>query len=105
MANKDINRPTVFPVVVGKDCFCLLIILSAIGLLRRYPWALVSFLKKSVHNRDYPNSKKFGKWMGPIWTAQLGESLVMLIGPSWIPNSLPYWEPNSGPIRERRCLP
>jgi len=37
-----------------------------------------------------PNSKQFGKWMGPIWTAQLGESLVMLIGSSWIPNSLPY---------------
>src|SRR6218665_863012 len=47
-----------------------------------------------------PNSKKFGKLMGPIWTAQLGEGLVMLIDPSWIPNSLPYWEPNSGPIRE-----
>ena len=23
--------------------------------------------------------------MGPIWQAQLGESLVMLIGPSWAP--------------------
>src|SRR6218665_463586 len=32
--------------------------------------------------------------MGPIWQAQLGESLVMLIGPSWEPNLLPYWLPN-----------
>src|SRR6218665_1416751 len=37
--------------------------------------------------------------MGPIWQAQLGESLVMLIGPSWEPNLLPYWAPNLGPIR------
>jgi len=35
--------------------------------------------------------------MVPIWQAQLGESLVMLIGPNW--------EPNLWPIRERRCLP
>src|SRR6218665_2497001 len=32
--------------------------------------------------------------MGPIWQAQLGESLVMLIGPSWESNLLPYWAPN-----------
>src|SRR6218665_3250284 len=38
--------------------------------------------------------------MGPIWQAQLGESLVMLIGPSWEPNLLPYWAPNLGPIRQ-----
>src|SRR6218665_2141332 len=43
--------------------------------------------------------------MGPIWQAQLGQSLVMLIGPSWEPNLLPYWAPNLGPIRETRCLP
>jgi len=43
--------------------------------------------------------------MGPIWQAQLGESLVMLIGPSWEPNLLPYWAPNLGPIVETRCLP
>src|SRR6218665_396590 len=40
--------------------------------------------------------------MGPIWQAQLGESLVMLIGPSWEPNLLPYWAQNLGPIRETR---
>src|SRR6218665_3206210 len=27
--------------------------------------------------------------MGSIWQAQSGESLAMLIGPSWAPNSLP----------------
>src|SRR6218665_2296281 len=43
--------------------------------------------------------------MGPIWQAQLGESLVMLIGPSWEPNLLPYWAPNLGPVRETRCWP
>src|SRR6218665_786579 len=43
--------------------------------------------------------------MGPIWQAQLGESLVMLIGPSWEPNLLSYWAPNLGPIRETRSLP
>ena len=42
--------------------------------------------------------------MGPIWQAQLGESLVMLIGPSWEPNLLPFWAPNLGPIRETRCM-
>src|SRR6218665_2033476 len=52
-----------------------------------------------------PGSKTLGQLMGPIWQAQLGESLVMLIGPSWEPNLLPYWAPNLGPIRETRCLP
>ena len=33
----------------------------------------------------FPDSKILGQWMGPIWQAQLGESLVMLIGPSWAP--------------------
>ena len=32
-----------------------------------------------------PDSKNVGQWTGPIWQAQLGESLVMLIGPSWAP--------------------
>ena len=27
-----------------------------------------------------PDSKNVGQWMGPIWQAQLGESLIMLIG-------------------------
>src|SRR6218665_1900768 len=37
--------------------------------------------------------------MGPIWQAQLGESLVICsLAPVWLPNSLPYWEPNLGPI-------
>ena len=36
--------------------------------------------------RAYPDSKNLGQWMGPIWQAQLGESLVMLlIGPSRAP--------------------
>src|SRR6218665_2810035 len=52
-----------------------------------------------------PDSKKLGQWMGPIWQAQLGESLVMLIGPSWEPNLLPYWASNLGPIRDTRSLP
>jgi len=41
---------------------------------------------KSVKFRDFqsdPDSKKLIKWMGPIWQAQLGQSLVMLTGPSW----------------------
>jgi len=28
--------------------------------------------------------------MEPIWQAQLGETLIMLIGPRRVPNSLPY---------------
>src|SRR6218665_1464759 len=52
-----------------------------------------------------PGSKNLGQRMGPIGKAQLGEILVMLIGPSWEPNLLPYWAPNLGPIRETRCLP
>ena len=32
-----------------------------------------------------PDSKNLGQWMGPIWQAQLGESLVILTGPSWAP--------------------
>src|SRR6218665_2488514 len=52
-----------------------------------------------------PGSKNLGQLMGAILQCQLGESLVMLIGPSWEPNLLPYWAPNLGPIRETRCLP
>src|SRR6218665_2278269 len=48
----------------------------------------------------YPDSKNLMKVQ-----VQLGESLVMPIGPSWEPNLLPYWAPNLGPIRETRCLP
>src|SRR6218665_2347998 len=47
-----------------------------------------------------PRQQKFRAMNGAIWQAQLGESLVMLIGPSWEPNLLPYWAPNLGPIRE-----
>jgi len=53
----------------------------------------------------YPDSKNFGKWMRPIWQAHLGESLVMLIGPSWAPKCIALLGTNLGPIRERRCLP
>src|SRR6218665_3621522 len=41
---------------------------------------------------------------GPIWQAQLGDSLVMLIGPSWEPNLLPHWAPNFGAIRAAASL-
>src|SRR6218665_125981 len=52
-----------------------------------------------------PGSKNVGQGMGPIWQAQLGESLVMLIGPSWEPNLVPYWAPNVGPSgKENVCL-
>src|SRR6218665_4140418 len=43
--------------------------------------------------------------MGPIWQAQLGKSLVMLIGPSWEPNLLPYWAPNLGPLGKQDVCP
>src|SRR6218665_2050703 len=49
-----------------------------------------------------PRQQKFRAMNGPIWQAQLGESLVMLIDPSWEPNLLPYWAPYLGPIRETR---
>jgi len=43
--------------------------------------------------------------MGPIWQVQLGESLVMLIGPSWFPNSLSCWAPNLGPLGKEDVCP
>ena len=43
--------------------------------------------------------------MGPIWQAQLGESLVMLIGPSWEANLLPYWAPIWGPLGKQDLCP
>src|SRR6218665_1675524 len=43
--------------------------------------------------------------MGPIWQAQLGESLVMLIGSSWEPNLLPYWAPHWGPLGKQDLCP
>ena len=39
-----------------------------------------------------PDSKNLGQRMGPIWQAQLGESLVMLIGPSWAPKFIALLE-------------
>src|SRR6218665_1059486 len=43
--------------------------------------------------------------MGPIWQTQLGESLVMLIGPSWEPNLLPYWHQIWGPFGKQDVCP
>ena len=34
---------------------------------------------------NIPDSKNLVQWMGPIWQAQLGESLVMLTGSIWAP--------------------
>src|SRR6218665_3729261 len=51
-----------------------------------------------------PRQQKFRAMNGPMWQAQLGESLVMLIGPSWEPNLLLYWAPNLGPIRENKIF-
>jgi len=34
--------------------------------------------------------------MGPIWQAQLGESLVMLIGPNWAPKFIALLETKFG---------
>src|SRR6218665_2453725 len=36
--------------------------------------------------------------MGPIWQAQFGASLVMLIGPSSTPNCITILAPNLGPL-------
>jgi len=35
--------------------------------------------------KKFQDSKNLGQWLGTIWQAQLGESLVMLMGPSWAP--------------------
>ena len=49
-----------------------------------------------------PDSKNLGQWMGPIWQDQLGESLVMLIGPSWAPKFIAQiW----GPLRKEDVCP
>src|SRR6218665_3248603 len=48
-------------------------------------------IKPTMACIGYPDSKNLGH-------AQLGESLVMLIGPSWEPNLLPFWAPNLGPL-------
>src|SRR6218665_905661 len=52
-----------------------------------------------------PRQHKFRAMNGAHLASQLGESLIMLIGPSWEPNLLPCWAPNLGPIRETRSLP
>jgi len=41
--------------------------------------------------------------MGPIWQAQLEESLVFLIGPSLVPNSLPFGHQIWGPLEKDVC--
>jgi len=44
--------------------------------------------------------------MEPIWQAQLGESLVMLIGPSWEkPNSFPIGNQILGPFGQEDVCP
>src|SRR6218665_1180546 len=43
--------------------------------------------------------------MGPIWQAQLGESLVLLIDPSWVPNSLPFGHQILGPLGKEDVCP
>src|SRR6218665_1877635 len=55
--------------------------------------------------RAHPRQQKFREMNGAHLASPIRESLVMLIGPSWEPNLLPYWAPNLGPIRETRYLP
>ena len=40
--------------------------------------------------------------MGPIWQAQLGESLVMLSGPSWAPKLIALLETKFGAHLQRQ---
>jgi len=52
---------------------------------RHYEHSSIGSSKGTASNGNHSDSKNFGKWMGSIWTAQLGESLVMPIGPSGAP--------------------
>ena len=52
-----------------------------------------------------PRQQNFRAMNGAHLASPIRGSLVMLIGPSWEPNLLPYWAPYLGPIRETRRLP
>ena len=52
-----------------------------------------------------PRGQKFRAMNRAFWQAQLGESLVMLIGPSWALKFIALLGTKFEAIRERRCLP
>src|SRR6218665_1213364 len=52
-----------------------------------------------------PRQQKFNEMNGAHLASPIRENLVMLIGPSWELNLLPYWAPNLGPIRQQDVCP
>src|SRR6218665_1291390 len=97
--------------LVGAPCTTLVARRLKVCMFNNY-FVRLSSLKFENNNiktglQKQPRQQKFRAMNGAHLASPIrGElAMVMLIGPSWEPNLLPFWAPNLGSIREPRSLP